>query len=115
MLGLNQSRFCFIALGLAVAVLGLSGCERQPATPSAAVPAPSTAAPSGSSATDPYDTSKMDVNSGPATLSSERHTGPFAAGDSLSMDETVKPLSPTQIKEIRLDTTHKIIEIAPGV
>ncbi len=115
MLGLNQSRSCFIALGLGVAVLGLSGCERQPSTPSAAVSAPSTAAPSGSSAADPYDTSKMDFNSGPATLSSERHTGPFAAGDSLSMDETVKPLSPSQVKEIRLDTTHKIIEIAPGV
>jgi nitrite reductase (NO-forming) len=57
----------------------------------------------------------MDFNSGPATVSSERHKGPFAAGDSLGMDETVKPLSPTQIKEIRLDTTHKIIEIAPGV
>jgi nitrite reductase (NO-forming) len=57
----------------------------------------------------------MDFNPGPATLSSERHTGPFAAGDALSMDATVKPLVPEPVKEIRLDTTHKIIEIAPGV
>ena len=27
----------------------------------------------------------------------------------------VKPLSPEHVKEIRLDTTHKVIEIAPGV
>ena len=115
MLELNPARCCIIALGLTAAVLGLPGCERQPATPSTAMPAPSTAAPSGSSAADPYDASKMDFNPGPATLSSERHTGPFAAGDALSMDATVKPLVPEPVKEIRLDTTHKIIEIAPGV
>jgi hypothetical protein len=114
MLGLLPARRCIAALALAASFLGLSGCERQPATPSAAVPVPSTAAPSGSSATDPYDTSKMDFNSGPATLSSERHKGPFAAGDSLSMDETVKPLSPSQVKEIRLDTTHKSSRLRPA-
>ena len=31
------------------------------------------------------------------------------------MDAAVKPLDPAPVKEIRLDTTHKIIEIAPGV
>ena len=31
------------------------------------------------------------------------------------MDAALKPLDPAPVKEIRLDTTHKIIEIAPGV
>ena len=66
-------------------------------------------------AADPYDPSKMDLKPLPAKVSSERHTGPFAAGDALSMDATVKPLVPGAVKEIRLDTTHKVIELAPGV
>jgi nitrite reductase (NO-forming) len=115
MLDTNPPRFCVMALAMAVAALGLAGCERQPAAPSTATPAVSTTAAPGSSAADPYDPSKMDFNPGPATLSSERHTGPYAVGDALSMDATVKPLSPDHVKEIRLDTTHKIIEIAPGV
>jgi nitrite reductase (NO-forming) len=57
----------------------------------------------------------MDFKPGPAVLSAERHTGPFAAGSALSMDAAVKPLTPETVKEIRLDTTHRIIEIAPGV
>ena len=63
----------------------------------------------------PYDVSKMDFKSPPAAISSERHTGPFAAGSALSMDAALKPLDPAPVKEVRLDTTHKIIEIAPGV
>lgn len=66
-------------------------------------------------AEDPYDTSKMVFGSPPAVITSERHTGPFAAGDSLSMDALLKPLDPAPVKTIQLDTTHKIIEIAPGV
>ena len=31
------------------------------------------------------------------------------------MDAAIKPLDPSPVKEIRLDTTHKIIEITPGV
>ena len=31
------------------------------------------------------------------------------------MDATLKPLDPSPIKEVQLDTSHKIIEIAPGV
>jgi nitrite reductase (NO-forming) len=57
----------------------------------------------------------MDFNTPPAVLSNERHTGPFALGDALSMGAAIKPLDPSPVKEIRLDTTHKIIEIAPGV
>jgi len=48
-------------------------------------------------------------------VTDERHTGPFAMGSALSMDAVVKPLDPAPVKEVRLDTTHKIIEIAPGV
>ena len=66
---------------------------------------------------DPYDASKMDFKTPPAVLSTERHTGAFAAGSSLSPEygAALKPLDPSPVKEIRLDTTHKIIEIAPGV
>ncbi|MEO6362277.1 MAG: multicopper oxidase domain-containing protein, partial [Caldimonas sp.] len=64
---------------------------------------------------DPYDMSKMVLASPPAVLSSERHTGPFASGAALNLEAALKPLDPSPVKEIRLDTTHKIIEIAPGV
>jgi len=64
---------------------------------------------------DRYDVSKMDLKPAPAKLSSERHKGPFASGGSLNMGAELKPLDPSPIKEVRLDTTHKIIEIAPGV
>ncbi len=64
---------------------------------------------------DPYDVTKMYFKSPPATVSSERHTGAFASGNFLSLTAELKPLDPVPVKEIRLDTTHKIIEIAPGV
>ena len=64
---------------------------------------------------DPYDTSKMDFKSPSALVTTERHTGAFAAGESLSLDAVLKPLTSAGLKEVRLDTTHKIIEIAPGV
>ena len=64
---------------------------------------------------DPYDIGRMDLQPKPAVLSSERHTGPFAAGNSISMDAMLKPLLPDPVKEVRLDTTHKIIDLAPGV
>jgi nitrite reductase (NO-forming) len=91
---------------LATLVLAMAACgERAPATPVAAA----------ARADDPYDVAKMDFKSPPAVLSNERHSGPFASGDSLSLDAVLKPLLPAPVKEIRLDTTHKIIEIAPGV
>ena len=64
---------------------------------------------------DPYDQSKMDLKPVPARLSSERHTGAFAEGAALSMTAELKALDPSPVKTVRLDTTHKIIEIAPGV
>jgi nitrite reductase (NO-forming) len=116
--------------------LTLVGCERGPAGEVAAVaPRPAAAASvtgaawvatggsagmvsgsaSAAAAADRYDVAKMDFKSPPATLSNERHTGPFAAGNALNMEAALKPLDPAPVKEIRLDTTHKIIEIAPGV
>src|SRR5581483_8512139 len=64
---------------------------------------------------DRYDPSKMDLKPVPAKISAERHTGAFAEGAALSMTAELKPLDPAPVKTIRLDTTHKIIEIAPGV
>lgn len=64
---------------------------------------------------DPYDISRMDLKPVPAAVSSERHTGAFASGGALSLDAALRPLDPSPVKTIQLDTTHKIIEIAPGV
>lgn len=67
------------------------------------------------SKTDPYDVKLMDLKPTPASISSERHTGPFMSGNALSLTAELKPLDPAPIKTIQLDTSHKIIEIAPGV
>src|SRR6185503_19082551 len=64
---------------------------------------------------DPYDVSKMDLKPAPAKVTSERHKGAFAEGASLSKGAELKPLDPSPVKTVRLDTTHKVIEIAPGV
>ena len=64
---------------------------------------------------DPYDQSKMDLKPVPAKVSAERHKGKFAEGSALSFGAELKPLDPSPVKTVRLDTTHKIIEIAPGV
>jgi nitrite reductase (NO-forming) len=64
---------------------------------------------------DPYDPAQMDLRSPPAKVTLERHKGAFAEGASLSMGAELKPLDPSPVKTVRLDTTHKIIEIAPGV
>jgi nitrite reductase (NO-forming) len=48
-------------------------------------------------------------------VSAERHKGAFAEGSAISTGAELKPLDPSPVKTIRLDTTHKIIEIAPGV
>src|SRR6478672_2415299 len=109
--------------GLLAIVLGLAAsCSKfeQAPAPALAIPA-ATGAPGATPATpagaavDRYDPSKMDFKPGAAVLSNEPHTGAFAQGSSLSLDAAVKPLVPDPVKEVRLDTTHKIIEIAPGV
>ncbi len=66
-------------------------------------------------AADPYDSAKMDYKSPPSLVTAQRHTGEFSSGEALSNDATLKPLTSATVKEVRLDTTHKIIEIAPGV
>jgi nitrite reductase (NO-forming) len=58
---------------------------------------------------------KLELKSPPALVTSERHTGDFSAGESLSTDAALKPLTAARVKEVKLDTVHKIIEIAPGV
>lgn len=90
---ISSSRSCM----LIAAALLLAACDRQ--TPQA----------------DPYDQSKMDLHLVPAKLTDERHQGAFAEGNALSMGAELKPLDPAPVKTIRLDTTHKIIDIAPGV
>jgi len=67
------------------------------------------------SAPDPYDPAKMDLKPVPAKVSDQRYKGANAEGASLSMGAELKPLDPSPVKTVRLDTTHKIIEIAPGV
>lgn len=62
-----------------------------------------------------YDPQKMDLSPKPAKVTSERHKGAYAEGTSLSFGAELKPLDPSPVKTVRLDTTHKIIEIAPGV
>jgi hypothetical protein len=57
----------------------------------------------------------MDLKPVPAKVSAERHKGAFAEGAALSTGPELKPLDPSPVKTIRLDTTHKVIEIAPGV
>ncbi|HJY77289.1 MAG TPA: multicopper oxidase domain-containing protein [Burkholderiales bacterium] len=66
-------------------------------------------------APDAYDVTKMDLKPVPAKVTAERHSGPFAEGAALSFGAELKPLDPSPVKTVRLDTTHKIIEIAPGV
>jgi nitrite reductase (NO-forming) len=66
-------------------------------------------------AADPYDASKLDLKTPPAKVSAERHQGAFVEGGAVSLGAELKPLDPAPVKSVRLDTTHKIIEIAPGV
>ena len=57
----------------------------------------------------------MDLKPVPSRMSNERHAGPFSSGPALSNVPEIKPLDPSSVKTIQLDTTHKIIEVAPGV
>ena len=66
-------------------------------------------------AADRYVPASMELRSPPAKVSDRRNSGPFAAGDALSFGAVLKPLDAAPVKSVRLDTTHKVIEIAPGV
>jgi nitrite reductase (NO-forming) len=92
-------RISLVALAIAV---GAAACN--PSTP------------------DRYDVSKMDLKPVPAKLSARPKGAPnegaglpFAEGKALSFGAELKPLDPSPVKTVRLDTTHKVIEIAPGV
>ena len=113
------ARFRMIVAGVMTLAFA-AGCgpapERAAAPPPPAAAAPAAKTPTGDGgANDGYEQAKMDYKPSAAVLSGERHTGAFAEGSSLSMDAAVKPLVTDAVKEVRLDTTHKIIEIAPGV
>ena len=64
---------------------------------------------------DPYDASQIELKSPPSKTSMQRHTGPFAAGASLNFTAELRPIDPSPLKNVQLDTTHKVVEIAPGV
>ena len=55
------------------------------------------------------------LDSPASRTTAERHAGAFAEGASLNAGARLAPLDPSPVKTVRLDTTHKIIEIAPGV
>src|SRR5690242_9178934 len=93
-LTMNSLHFGRVLAAAAAAGLLLSSCSREP---------------------DRYDPARMDLKPVPAKLSSDRHRGAFASGNSLSLGAELKALDPSPGKEVRLDTVHKIIEIAPGV
>src|SRR5438128_12312336 len=77
--------------------LALAACDARPPTTS-----------------DAYDPAAMDLKSPLARVTVARETGAFAAGSALSTTAALKPLDPAPVKEVRLDVTHKIIEISPG-
>jgi nitrite reductase (NO-forming) len=88
-----------ISSGLLVAVSMLAACgERASDAPR-----------------DKYDPAQMEFRSPPARVTSERHTGAFSSGPSLNPGAQLNSLDPSQVKDVRLDTTHKVIEIAPGL
>jgi nitrite reductase (NO-forming) len=66
-------------------------------------------------AADADESSRTTTKLAAATMSEERHTGSFAAGKSLSLDTALKPLDPSRIKVVQLDTSHKVVDLAPGV
>jgi len=50
-----------------------------------------------------------------AVVVDEDRSGPYATGKSLSFEPALQPLDPSPVKEVRLDASNKLIEIAPGV
>jgi nitrite reductase (NO-forming) len=94
-----HSSKCNLALCIALA------CAAGAAHPQGALPA----------AADRYPPSAIVLDSPASKTTSERHRGAFAEGASLSTGARLMPLDPSPVKTVRLDTTHKIIEIAPGV
>ncbi|HZE10204.1 MAG TPA: multicopper oxidase domain-containing protein [Burkholderiales bacterium] len=58
---------------------------------------------------------KSEGESSAAVVVDEDRSGPYATGKSLSFEPALQPLDPSPVKEVRLDASNKLIEIAPGV
>ena len=58
---------------------------------------------------------KLALESSRARVSNEPYTGPFAAGQGLSFDAALEPLYPAPVKDIRIDASNRLIDLAPGV
>lgn len=78
-----------------LAALALAACDRAPAI------------------LDPYK--DVELKSPPAKVTLERNKGAFAEGAALSMGAELKPLDPSPVKTVRLDVTHRLIDLMPGV
>jgi nitrite reductase (NO-forming) len=100
---MSVRRTLILSALVSLSLIVFSGCDRDTRT---APTAPSH---------DPYALTEMKLGGPPAMVTTERHTGAFFSGAALSPTAAVKPLDPSPVKEIHLDTTHKIIELAPGV
>lgn len=92
------------AAGLLIVVIVslLSACGRKTSPPPPA------------QAADPYDPAAMDFHPSPAVVS-ETSPPPPASLPALAVAPRVPPSDPSPVKEVRLDVTNKVIEIAPGV
>lgn len=84
------------SLAIALLAVAVAACDSGPKAPP-----------------DPY--ANIELNSPPAKVTPERHKGPYSEGAALSTGAELKPLDPSPVKTVRLDTTHKVIEIMPGV
>src|SRR5262245_53243799 len=51
----------------------------------------------------------------PAIVVDEDRSGPYATGRSLSFNATLQPLDPSPVKEVRLDASNRVIDLAPGI
>src|SRR5262252_5341173 len=51
----------------------------------------------------------------PAVVVDEDRSGVYASGKSLSFDPAVRPLDPSPVKEIRLDASNRLTDLAPGM
>ncbi|HEX7034880.1 MAG TPA: multicopper oxidase domain-containing protein [Pseudomonadales bacterium] len=96
-----------VRLTALILVLALIGCDSgSRAAEDAEAESPS----------DPYDAANMTFGGPPAEVTDAGpDPGTYAEGASLSLDAAVKPLVDDDVKVIRLDVTHTIIEIAPGL
>jgi nitrite reductase (NO-forming) len=83
-------------LAFALVTLVIAACDNGPKTPP-----------------DPY--ASVELKSPPAKVTAERNKDAFAEGAALSMGAELKPLDPAPVKTVRLDVTHKLIEVMPGV